>query len=106
MRTSSIVTLAVAITMGVVEALLARSWMQSQQHASADGVTGTIVVAAAPLTFGTTITEDKIALRELLEKGSDSRRCPESAAMGGFATDRFWSAYGITDICQFGSTAS
>jgi pilus assembly protein CpaB len=61
MRTSSIVTLFVAIAMGVVAALLARSWMQSQQHASAEGTTGTIVVAAAPLTFGVTITEDKIA---------------------------------------------
>ena len=61
MRTSSIVTLVVAITMGVVAALLARSWMQSQQQTSADGVTGTIVVAASPLGFGSTITEDKIA---------------------------------------------
>ena len=61
MRTSSIVTLVIAITMGVVAALLARSWMQSQQHASADGATGTIVVAATPLGFGSTITEDKIA---------------------------------------------
>ena len=61
MPTSSIVTLVIAITMGVVAALLARSWMQSQQHASADGATGTIVVAATPLGFGSTITEDKIA---------------------------------------------
>ena len=61
MRTSSIITLVIAITMGVVAALLARSWMQSQQHTSADGVTGTIVVAASPLGFGSTITEDKIA---------------------------------------------
>jgi len=61
MRTSSIVTLVIAVTMGVVAALLARSWMQSQQHASADGPTGTIVVAASPFGFGSTITEDKIA---------------------------------------------
>ena len=61
MRTSSIVTLAIAITMGLVAALLARNWIQGQQHASAGGFMGTIVVAAAPLAFGTTITDDKIA---------------------------------------------
>jgi pilus assembly protein CpaB len=60
MRTSSIVTLAVALAMGVVAALLARSWLQSQQHASAGDFTGTIVVAAAPLTFGATVTDDKV----------------------------------------------
>src|SRR5438876_4147450 len=50
-----------AITMGVIAAFLARSWMQSQQHASADGATGTIVVASVPLGFGSTVSEDKIA---------------------------------------------
>ena len=61
MRTSSVVTLCIAITMGVIAAFLARSWMQSQQHASADGATGTIVVASVPLGFGSTVSEDKIA---------------------------------------------
>ena len=60
MRTSSIVTLAVALVMGVIAAVLARSWILSQQRASAGDVTGTIVVAAAPLTFGTTVTDDKV----------------------------------------------
>jgi len=60
MRTSSIVTLVVAVAMGVFAALLARSWIQGQQHASTGDITGTIVVAAAPLTFGTTITDDKL----------------------------------------------
>jgi pilus assembly protein CpaB len=60
MRTSSIVTLAVAVAMGLVAAFLSRSWIMSQQHASSDAVAGTIVVAAAPLTFGATITDDKI----------------------------------------------
>jgi pilus assembly protein CpaB len=44
--------------MGVIAALLARTWLQSQQHASA---AATIVVAAAPLGFGATISEDKIS---------------------------------------------
>ena len=61
MRTSSVVTLCVAITMGVIAAFLARAWMQNQQHASGADVTGTIVVAAAPLGFGATISEDKIS---------------------------------------------
>ena len=60
MRISSVVTLCIAITIGVIAAFLARTWMQSQQHASGAGVTGTIVVAAMPLGFGATISEEKI----------------------------------------------
>ena len=59
MRTSNVVILFIAIVMGIMAAFLARTWLQSQQHASA--ATGTIVVATVPLGFGATISEDKIS---------------------------------------------
>ena len=59
MRTSNVVILFVAIVMGIFAALLARTWLQSQQHESAEA--RTIVVAKVPLGFGATISEDKIS---------------------------------------------
>jgi pilus assembly protein CpaB len=58
-RTSNVVILFIAIVMGIIAAVLARTWLQSQQHAST--ATGTIVVATAPIGFGATISDDKIS---------------------------------------------
>jgi pilus assembly protein CpaB len=57
---SSIVLLIVAVLMGSVAAVLARAWLQGQAQAGRQPV-GTIVVAAAPMQFGTMISEDKIS---------------------------------------------
>jgi pilus assembly protein CpaB len=58
-RSSSVILLIVAIVMGGAAAYLTRAWLQTQVSAPVEH--GTIVVAAAPLPFGSTITEDKLA---------------------------------------------
>jgi pilus assembly protein CpaB len=57
-RTSSIIILFIAIVMGGAAAFLARTYLQS--HTAPQAEIGTIVVASAPLAFGTRITEDKL----------------------------------------------
>ena len=59
MRRSNLLVLLVAIVMGGVAAFMARNWIAAQATVAPAPV-GTIVVAAAPLTFGTTLTRDNI----------------------------------------------
>jgi len=62
MRTNNLFVLCLAIVMGGVAAFLARSWLQSHARASlGDESIGTIVVAAQPLGFGTTLTAESVA---------------------------------------------
>ena len=62
MRTNNLFVLCLAIVMGGVAAFLARSWLQSHARASlGDESIGTIVVAAQPLGFGTTLTVESVA---------------------------------------------
>jgi pilus assembly protein CpaB len=58
MRRSNLIILLVALAMGTIAALMARSWIA--QH-SAPAATGTIVVAAAALPFGTVLTPDNVS---------------------------------------------
>ena len=76
MRRSNLIVLLVAITMGGMAAFLARNWIVA--HATvAPPPTGTIVVAAGPMTFGTTLTRENV--REISWPAS---RLPD----GAFAT--------------------
>jgi pilus assembly protein CpaB len=50
--------LGVAVAMGLLAALLVRTWLQSQSRVQANS--GTVVVASTSIAFGTPITEDKI----------------------------------------------
>jgi pilus assembly protein CpaB len=60
-RKGSFAILLVAIVMGGFAAFLARAWLLGQAQPNQEVKTGTIVVAAAPLQFGTVIGEDKVA---------------------------------------------
>ncbi|HEY7300848.1 MAG TPA: Flp pilus assembly protein CpaB [Xanthobacteraceae bacterium] len=61
MRTNNVVVLFLAIVMGGIAAMLARSWLQSHARASlGDEGIGTIVVAAQPLSFGTNLSTDNV----------------------------------------------
>jgi pilus assembly protein CpaB len=61
MRTSTVIILAVAISMGGSAAYLTRSWLKDQTRASAAvQPAGTIVVAAESLAYGTAMTPDNI----------------------------------------------
>jgi pilus assembly protein CpaB len=55
MRSNNLIILVVAVVLGAIAAVLARNWLTSHVRSSQAGV-GTIVVAAAPLTFGTQLT--------------------------------------------------
>jgi pilus assembly protein CpaB len=59
MRRGNLIVLLVAIFMGGIAAFLARNWIVA--HATVPAPAGTIVVAAAPLTFGTALTRDNLA---------------------------------------------
>ena len=61
MRTSTVTILAVAIAMGGSAAYLTRNWLKDQTRASAAvQPSGTIVVAAESLAYGTAMTPDNI----------------------------------------------
>ncbi|WOH56045.1 Flp pilus assembly protein CpaB [Bradyrhizobium sp. BWC-3-1] len=60
MRKGNLIILVVALAMGMVAALMARSWI-AQHSAPASAATGTIVVAAASLPFGTVLTPDNVS---------------------------------------------
>ena len=61
MRTSTVIILAVAISMGGSAAYLTRNWLEDQTRASAAvQPAGTIVVAAESLGYGTAMTPDNI----------------------------------------------
>ena len=59
MRTSTVIILAVAISMGGGAAYLTRSWLKDQTSAAVQPA-GTIVVAAESLAYGTTINPDNV----------------------------------------------
>jgi pilus assembly protein CpaB len=58
MRRSNLIILLLALAMGTIAALMARSWIT--QHTVAQSATGTIVVAATALPFGTVLTTDNL----------------------------------------------
>ncbi len=60
MRSNNLIILVVAIILGGIAAVLARNWLTSHVRSSQAGV-GTIVVAAAPLTFGTQLSSENTA---------------------------------------------
>jgi len=59
MRTSTVIILAVAISMGGSAAYLTRSWLKEQTSAAVQPA-GTIVVAAKSLAYGTAMTPDNV----------------------------------------------
>jgi pilus assembly protein CpaB len=59
MRRSNLIILLVALAMGAVAAMMARSWIA--EHTQPVAQTGTIVVAAAPLAFGTVLSTDNLS---------------------------------------------
>jgi pilus assembly protein CpaB len=62
MRTNHVVTLLFALVMGGIAALLSRHWLATHAHSPPDAErTGTIVVAAKPLPFGTVLATDNVA---------------------------------------------
>ncbi len=61
MRRSNLIILLVALAMGGIAALMARSWIAQHTTAQPVASTSTIVVAAAPLAFGTVLTEDNVS---------------------------------------------
>ncbi|SRR6266404_1429025 len=60
MRRSNLIILVLALVMGSIAALMARSWIQ-QHTAPQAAATGTVLVAAAALPFGTVLTEDNVS---------------------------------------------
>jgi pilus assembly protein CpaB len=77
-RSGSVALLLVAVLMGALAAFLARAWLLGQAQ-SANRPMGTIVVAAAPMQFGSTISEDKVA---------EIRWAADVLPPGAFATKR------------------
>ena len=59
MRRSNVLVLSIAMVMGGVAAFMARTWIMAQASAPAAPM-GTIVVAAAPLTFGTALSRENV----------------------------------------------
>jgi pilus assembly protein CpaB len=59
MRTSTVIILAVAISMGGSAAYLTRSWLQTRASTAVQPA-GTIVVAAESLAYGTAMTSDNV----------------------------------------------
>ena len=59
MRNNNLIILVVALVLGGIAAVLARNWLANHARSSQGGV-GTIVVAAAPLAFGTQLTAQNI----------------------------------------------
>jgi len=58
---NNLIVLVVALVLGGIAAALARNWLTSQTRSTMTlGGTGTIIVAAAPLAFGTQLTPDNI----------------------------------------------
>jgi pilus assembly protein CpaB len=60
MRTNNVAILVLAIVVGGVAALLTRQWLQSHASTAIDVPKGTIVVAKAPLGFGSELTADNV----------------------------------------------
>jgi pilus assembly protein CpaB len=77
MRSNNLIILLVAVALGGVAAFLARNWLASHAHFAGQAGTGTIVVAATPLTFGAQLTGENLD-----EIPWSTRALPE----GAFAT--------------------
>jgi pilus assembly protein CpaB len=60
MRRSNLIILLVALVMGAVAAFMARSWIE-RHTTPAVAVSGTVLVAAGPMPFGTVLSEDNVA---------------------------------------------
>jgi pilus assembly protein CpaB len=60
MRRGNIIVLLVAIVMGGIAAFMARSWLERQTVVQPAQGSSTIVVAAAPLAFGTVLSKDNV----------------------------------------------
>jgi len=60
MRRNNVSVLVIALILGVIAAVLARNWLVSHSRSNVAQGTGTIVVAAAPLGFGTQITPENV----------------------------------------------
>jgi len=61
MRRSNLIILFLALAMGLVAAVMARNWIAQHGAPQAASASGTIVVAAAPLAFGTVLTPDNVS---------------------------------------------
>jgi len=61
MRRSNLIILVLALVMGSVAALMARSWIERHTAPQPTAATGTVLVAAAPLAFGAVLTEDNVS---------------------------------------------
>ena len=60
MRRSNLIILLLALVMGSVAALMARSWIERHTTPQA-AATNTVLVATSPLAFGTVLTEDNVS---------------------------------------------
>jgi len=60
MRRSNLFVLLIAIVMGGIAAFMARNWITAHATVQPAAPMGTMVVAAAPLTFGTVLTRENI----------------------------------------------
>jgi pilus assembly protein CpaB len=60
MRKGNLPILIIAIVMGSIAAFLARNWIQAQAGGTSSAPTGTIVVAAATLGFGTALSRENV----------------------------------------------
>lgn len=77
MRRSNLIILVVALAMGTIAAFMARSWIARHTTDQPASIAGTILVAAAPLVFGTVLTEDnvsEIAWNERLPEGAFAKK--------------------------------
>src|SRR6476469_2014380 len=60
MRRSNLIILLVALAMGGLAAFMARNWIAQHATPQVASVSNTIVVAAAPLPFGTVLSPDNV----------------------------------------------
>jgi pilus assembly protein CpaB len=60
MRRNNATVLVIALVLGVIAAVLTRNWLVSHSRAKLAQEAGTIVVAAAPLSFGTQVTSENV----------------------------------------------
>src|SRR6266404_3289964 len=61
MRRSNLIILFLALAMGSIAALMARSWIERHTTPQQAQAANTILVAAAPMAFGTVVTEDNVS---------------------------------------------
>ena len=77
MRSNNVIVLVVAIVLGGLAAFLARNWLANHAGSARQAGAGTIVVAAAPLSFGAQLSAENLA-----EIPWEAKALPE----GAFAT--------------------